>query len=192
MASTFFDLFNLFPVQTTQIDRPPIEIQQSSNDIEFEAEILDAVNQHRTSLKLPTLKLVSEISRIAREHSSWMCDAEVWEGKICHTESDVRAERVRQFGFTEISETEISENVATAEVSEYRYRTVDSRQSTANLILAHWLKSVKGHQEAIEERKSTHTGIGVISCPVHDEDGTNGFRIYVTQLFARERKWYGR
>lgn len=186
MASTFFDLFNLFPVQTTQIDRPLIEVQQSSNDIEFEVEILDTVNQHRTSLKLPPLKLVAEISRIARKHSSWMCDAEVWEGEICHSQSDVRAERVRQFGFTEISE-----NVATAEVSEYRYRTTDSRRSTANLILAHWLKSVKGHREAIEDRESTHTGIGVVSCDVHDEDGTNGFRIYVTQLFTRERKWYG-
>lgn len=178
MTSTFFDLFNLFPTPIT--DHPLIEIHQSNNDIEFEAEIFNTVNQHRTSLKLPPLKLVDEISGIAREHCQWMCDADVWEGETCHYQSSTRAEKIRRFGFMETRE-----NVATAEVSEYRYRTIESRRSTAKFILAHWIASVKGHREAIEERESTHTGIGVVSREVHDEDGNNGFRIYVTQLFAR-------
>lgn len=180
MTNTLFDFFNLFPVPEPASDRPLIETHQSNSDVEFETEIFNTVNQHRTSLKLPPLKLVAEVSDIAREHSQWMCDAEIWEGEICHYQSDARAEKVKQFRFVETSE-----NVATAEVSEYRYRTIENRRSTANLILAHWLASVKGHREAIEDRQLTHTGIGVISCPVHDEDDCNGFRIYVTQLFAR-------
>ena len=80
---------------------------------------------------------------------------------------------------------EIRENVATAEVAEYRYRTVESRRSTANIVLAHWLASVKGHREAIEERESTHTGIGIVSRKFCDEDGDEGFRVYITQIFGR-------
>lgn len=186
MTTTFFDLFNLFQTPEPSDDRPLIEIHQSNNDIKFEMELFDTVNQHRTSLKLSPLKFVDEISDIAREHSQWLCDTDAWEGEICHVGSSPRAEKVRGFGFIEIRE-----NVATAEVSEYRYRTIENRRSTANIILGHWLASVKGHRETIEERESTHTGIGVISCPVHDEDGANGFRIYVTQLFAREKTWYG-
>lgn len=180
MTSTLFNFFNLFPTPEPASDHRPIEIHQSNNDIEFEAQIFDVVNQHRTSLKLPPLKLVTEISDIARKHSQWMCAAGVWEGESCHRDFDSRAKKVKNLRFIEISE-----NVATAEVCEYRYQTIENRRSTANIILVHWLASIKGHREAIEELASTHTGIGVISCEVYDEDGTRGFRIYVTQLFAR-------
>lgn len=183
MTSTLFNFFNLFPATGPASDRLPI-VHQSNNDSEFEAEIFDAVNQHRTSLKLPPLKLVTDISGVAREHSQWMCEADVWEGDVCHTGSRPRAEKVKAFQFIEIRE-----NVATAEVIDYRYLTTEGRRSTANFILVErWLKSVKGHREAIKERESTHTGIGVVSCEVHDKYGNNGFRIYVTQLFAREKR----
>jgi uncharacterized protein YkwD len=122
MTSTLFNFFNLFPTPEPSVDRLPIEIHQSNNDIEFESVIFDVVNQHRTSLKLPPLKLVDKISDIAREHSQWMCDADVWEGAICHTGSDPRADKVKALRLIEIRE-----NVATAEVSEYRYRNFENR-----------------------------------------------------------------
>lgn len=183
MTNTLLNLFNfnLFPTPEPTVDRPPeSSTQVPEPDTSFERQIFDTVNQHRTSLKLPPLRLVPEISDIAREHSRWLCDTDYWEGKVGHAGSDDRAKKVRKLGLVEISE-----NLATAQVSEYRYRTVENRRSTADIILAHWIASTEGHRESIEERGSTHTGIGVFSRPVFDEDGNSGFIIYVTQLFGR-------
>lgn len=180
MTSTLF-FFNLFPTPEPVSDRQSANlIQIPESDTNFERQIFDTVNQYRTSLKLSPLKLVSEISDAAREHSRWMCDAGVWEGEACHDGSGDRAQHLRSLGFCYIRE-----NVATGQVSEYRYRTVENRRSTADLILTHWIASTKGHREVIEERESTYTGIGVASRNFQDEDGDEGVLIYVTQLFGR-------
>jgi len=186
MTGTIFDCFNLFPTPKPATDLlsesglsgEPVRVSES--DSSFENQIFDTVNQHRTSLRLPPLRLVPEISRTAREHSLWMCREEVWEGEICHTGSKDRGAHLMSLGFDFIRE-----NVATAQVSEYRYRNLENRRSTADVILAHWIASTKGHRESIEERESTHTGIGVVSREFQDEDGDEWILIYVTQLFGR-------
>jgi uncharacterized protein YkwD len=178
MNSTFFDLFNLFSKPKPSVDRPQVKIQQSESDASFESQIFYAVNQHRTTLEIPSLDLVAKIGEIARQHSQWMCSNEIWEGEACHFSAGDRATQVQKLGFGKVAE-----NIATAQVSKYRYRTFDNRKLTANIILAHWIASA-GHREAIEEQSYTHTGIGVISRELCDEDGDASRFIYVTQLFT--------
>ena len=182
MANILLNFFNLFPPPEPTPENRPSEafIEFPELDACFESQIFDAVNQHRTSLKLPPLKLASEISDIARIHSQWLCTTDFWEGEVGHSGSDDRAKQVRKLGFREIRE-----NIGTSQVIAPRYQTDKGQKTTANIILAHWIASKKGHREAIEERESTHTGIGVLSCSAYDEDGAAGFIVYVTQLFGR-------
>jgi len=183
MTNTLLNFFNPFPVPVPEpVTDRPLEIKVPEPDISFETEVFDVVNQHRTGLRLPPLKLVSGISGIARKHSQWLCDTDYWGGTIGHSGFIERAEQVRELGFKEIRE-----NLGTAQVLAYHYKTVQSRRSITELMLAKWIASTQGHREAIEEVESTHTGIGVVSHPARDEDGDSGFVIYVTQLFARSR-----
>jgi len=183
MTNTLLNFFNLFPVPVPEpVTDRPLEIKVPEPDVSFEIEVFNAVNRHRIGLRLPPLKLVSEISDIARKHSQWLCDTDYWSGKIGHSGFAKRAEEVRQLKFKEIRE-----NLGTAQILEHHYKTVQSRRSITELMLAKWIASTEGHREAIEEVESTYTGIGVVSHPAHDEDGNSGFVIYVTQLFARSR-----
>lgn len=179
MNSTFFNLFTLFSIPKAGVDRPQIEIKQSESDASFESQIFYAVNQHRSSLKIPLLDPVAKIDEIARQHSQWMCNNEMWESEACHLNAGDRAAQIQKLGFGKVAE-----NIATAQVSKYRYQTFDNRRSTASIILAHWIASTVGHREVIEERSYTHTGIGIVSREVCDEDGDSSRFIYVTQLFT--------
>ncbi|MGO4913536.1 CAP domain-containing protein [Leeuwenhoekiella sp. W20_SRS_FM14] len=120
----------------------------------FAAEILQEVNEHRTSLGLTALKNNSDSKVKAVEHSKYMAT----KGIISHDNFFKRSDYLKAKGAGRVSE-----NVA------FGYRTAEE-------VVAAWIKS-EGHREALEGN-FTHSGISVVK----NEKGTAYFtQIFITK-----------
>ncbi len=123
-------------------------------DADFQKEILNEVNHYRVSQGLTELKLSSNISKEAKEHSVEMANNSV---KFGHNGFDKRMNTV----FGEFNQPRgIAENVAMSPFS-------------AQSIVKMWLNS-PGHKKNIEG-DFNYTGIGF----AYDKNGY----AYVTQIF---------
>ncbi|MGO4913533.1 CAP domain-containing protein [Leeuwenhoekiella sp. W20_SRS_FM14] len=120
----------------------------------FAAEILQEVNEHRTSLGLTALKNNSDSKVKAVEHTKYMAT----KGIISHDNFFKRSDYLKAKGAGRVSE-----NVA------FGYRTAEE-------VVAAWIKS-EGHREALEGN-FTHSGISVVK----NEKGTAYFtQIFITK-----------
>lgn len=119
-------------------------------------EILDLVNDHRTSMGLEAIKMDrTYASAYAVDHTDYMIDTE----QVNHDNFGVRKAALKSRGAKIVGE-----NVA------YGY-------TTAVDVVNAWLNS-PGHRRAIEEEHYTHSGFGIMK----SEDN----RYFFTQLFYKE------
>lgn len=126
------------------------------NDSQMSSQILDLINDYRTSLGLSTLKMDNQYaSAFAVDHTQYMIEKE----QINHDNFGYRSEGIKYYD----GAATVGENVA------YGY-------DTAEKVVEAWLKS-PGHR-AIIEGNYTHTGFGVMKC-------AKG-RSYYTELFYRK------
>ena len=135
-------------------------ISSNSGDIdtrEIGKNILDYINQYRTSIGLPALQMISEASDQATKHSVEMANHTTAFG---HDGYDERINNiVKKIGFVHAS----AENVAYGKL-------------TAKEVVDLWLNS-PGHKKNIEGNYAL-TGIGI----ARDADGV----FYYTQIFLRK------
>ncbi len=115
---------------------------------QIEIDVLEAVNDHRISKGLSSLKRVDEITFQAYDHNEYM----IQQKKVSHDNFSTRYTNL----VNEIGAKAVGENIA------YGYRT-------AGAALKGWLNS-EGHSENMEG-DYTHFGISV----AQDEDGKNYF-----------------
>ncbi len=123
----------------------PPNIQQAENVPALEAELLQLVNQHRSSLGLEALTF----SGVAYQHANTHTDYMIATGQLNHDNFSARA--------SQISETVNAKSVAENVAKDY---------STAAQALQGWLDSPP-HRDTMEGTFS-HTAISVKSAP----DGT--------------------
>jgi len=120
----------------------------------IESEVLDLVNQHRTSIGLTILKPLDIVSNTADDHTNYMIET----GEISHDNFQKRSQILME----KANAKKVGENVA------YGY---SSAQGAVN----GWLNS-EGHKAVIENTKYTHFGISTEKCKI---TGRN----YFTQIF---------
>lgn len=135
---------------------PSIEKKIATESIEDS--ILNYVNQHRKSMKLNSLSMLSEVSKKAAQHSENMAKRRTPFG---HDGFELRAKYIAD---KTGAWSAIAENVAYGNL-------------TAKQVVAGWLNS-PGHKKNIEGNY-TFTGIGVAK----DKKGI----IFFTQIFVREQ-----
>lgn len=123
---------------------------------DYDLEILDAVNAHRSELGLRTLENNDFIWQLAREHSEYMANA---------------AANANHEGIEE-RYTKITEHFGIGTHGE----NVSSGSGTAAQVLASWLGSVS-HKETLEGNYKL-TGLSAVKA----EDGT----WYYTQIFFNQ------
>jgi len=104
-----------------------------------ENQILQLVNNHRTSLGKPALATNTLAASLAQDHTLFMID----QGEISHDNSEERGLRL----INEEKANKVGENVA------YKYKT-------AQEVMEAWLNS-SGHKKNIEE-DFTHIGISAL------------------------------
>ncbi|WP_420320712.1 CAP domain-containing protein [Flagellimonas sp.] len=105
---------------------------------ELEQQVLDLVNEHRSSIGASTLVSSSSSYKYAQEHNTYM----ISKNKLSHDNFDARASSIA----SEIDAIEVAENVA-------RF------YSSAELVVDSWLKS-SSHKSTLE-KPFTHTTLSV-------------------------------
>ena len=115
----------------------PVGVQ---NDHEMVQEILDVVNEHRSSLGLSPLDEHQTSETLALSHSAYMAQ----QNKASHDNFFQRSDFLRNRGAESVSE-----NVAFGYIS-------------AESVLQGWLES-PSHRAALEDEEFTHTGIAIVS-----------------------------
>lgn len=149
-----------------------ISCSQESNDLEFEqinkveetiinyseieSEILDLINNHRTSIGLSTLSNSNIVSSVAEDHTNYM----IKKGEVNHDNFQSRVKVLKE----QEKAISVGENIA------YGYRSAEG-------VVNGWLKS-KEHKEIIETPDFTHFGISTKS----DSEGKN----YFTNIFIKK------
>ncbi len=105
---------------------------------EMEQEVLEKVNEHRTSIGAKALISSSSSYKYAKDHNAYM----ISKNKLSHDNFDTRASNIA----SEIDAVEVGENVA-------RYYT------SAELVVDGWLNS-ESHKKTLE-KPFTHTALSV-------------------------------
>lgn len=132
--------------------------QDEVSDETFEEEYVKHLNNYRDSLGLRKLKYVKVIETSATEHSAYMASGI---GRFGHWGWKNRCNRL----MNELQGINCREIVAMG-------------QKTPLDVLNAWIKS-PSHRRAIEDRRATHTGIGVRK----NKDGIH----FWTQIFIEQR-----
>ena len=136
--------------QTTEV------INKNVTYSKIESDILNLVNEHRTSIGLSTLTKMNLVSGVADGHTEYMIET----GQISHDNFDERAQELMD----KAGAKSVGENVA------YGYTTAES-------VVNGWLKSTE-HKAIIENPSFTHFGISTEA----NSDGRNFF----TQMFIKK------
>lgn len=143
------DITEIAPVETQLAEKP-------ANLSNLELEILNLVNQHRTSLGLSQLEQLNIISNVAETHTSYMIEND----KVSH---DNFSQRV----------TLLTNNAAAKNVGENVAYGFNSAQG----VVSGWLNS-DSHRDIKENPDYSHFGIAI-------EKNTSG-RNYFTQIFIEK------
>jgi len=122
----------------------------------IETEILNLINEHRTSIGLNALKTLNLISGVADGHTNYMIEV----NKVNHDNFPERSQTL----INEANAKSVGENVA------FGY-------NTAQGVVNAWLNS-KEHKKIIENPDYTHFGISTNS----NKENKN----YFTQIFIKE------
>ena len=136
--------------QTAEVVNKNVSYSKIENDI------LNLVNEHRTSIGLGTLTKMDLVSGVADGHTEYM----VKNGTISHDNFDERAQELMD----NAGAKSVGENVA------YGYTTAES-------VVKGWLNSPE-HKAIIENPNFTHFGISTEA----NSDGRNFF----TQMFIKK------
>ena len=168
MKTSFLNLLTLFVVSSFLFSCSPeddgVYFNENSEVINasnvsysvIEYEILDLVNDHRTSLGLAPLITLNIISGIADGHTNYMIEV----GSVNHDNFNLRAQNL----ITSAGAKTVGENVA------YGY-------SSAQGVVNGWLNS-PSHKNIIENPNYTHFGISTET----NKDNRN----YFTQIFIKK------
>jgi uncharacterized protein YkwD len=146
------------PALRPSTELPPRPVPRTTADLE--QSIYEQINQYRTTLDLPPLRLDEWLSEQAREHSQAMADRRI---RVGHDGFDQRVQRIGR----EIRYRRIGENVA------FNQGYIDP----ASRAVRGWLNS-PSHRANIEDRYDL-TGIGVVV--------SNRGEYFFTQIFVRRR-----
>lgn len=122
----------------------------------IELEILDLVNQHRTSMNLQKLEQLNIVSNVADTHTNYMIET----GEVSHANFNERVALLT----TNANAKNVGENVA------YGY-------NSAQGVVKGWLNS-EAHKNIIENPNFSHFGIAI-------EKNISG-RNYFTQIFIEK------
>jgi uncharacterized protein YkwD len=130
---------------------------------ELESRINVQINRHRNSLGLKSVEKISQLDRIALEHTESMKRS----NRPSHDGSSGRNSQVLRMGFRGFGE-----NCAGGECEDWEF------SAQFDLLVPGWIKS-PGHKQNLETASHTHTGIGFAA-------RVEGSRIYyfATQIFA--------
>ena len=145
MHTAFLVLLVFVAASCTKESSIPQDIQQAENVQALEAELLQLVNQHRTSQGLSSLAF----SQVAYQHANDHTDYMIATGQLNHDNFSARASQISE----SVNAKSVAENVA----KDY---------ATAADALEGWLQS-PSHRDTMEGAFS-HTAISVKSAP----DGT--------------------
>lgn len=122
----------------------------------LEKNVLDLVNNHRSSLGLNELEILNLISSVAEDHTKYMIET----GQVSHDNFSERANIL----MTNANAKSVGENVA------FGYTCAED-------VFNGWLNS-PSHREAIEKSSFTHMGISTES----NKNGKN----YYTNIFIKK------
>lgn len=138
--------------------------QNTVNIAELESKISTQINRHRNSLGLKLVEKISQLDRIALEHSKSMKRLD----RLSHDGARERHSQVIRTGL----ETGFGENCARGECEESEFL------EEFDLLVPGWIKS-SGHKQVLETAAFTHTGIGFAV----KKEGSRVY-YYATQIFA--------
>lgn len=124
---------------------------------DFETEVMNQVNNYRSSIGLAKLSRLNLVSKEAETHSVYMLNKEI----LSHDNFDIRTQNL----MNNAAAISIAENVA------YGFQTADE-------LLNAWLNSAV-HRRKIEEKRYTDFGISA----KHNQNGS----YYVTQIFIERQ-----
>lgn len=143
------DVTAIEPVNTELSNKP-------ANLSSLELEILDLINQHRSTLGLNTLEQLNVISNVADTHTSYMIEND----QVSHDNFNQRVALLT----SNANAKNVGENVA------YGFHSAQG-------VVSGWLNS-EAHRAIIENSEYTHFGIAI-------EKNTSG-RNYFTQIFIEK------
>ncbi len=171
MSLGFFNLFAApAPSSNTPITRKP-----TAEEEELEWFIALGVNQYRAYLEKTSLIIREDITTIARNHSQYLSDNNIWSGVACHD----GWREYRSDALINLNLRAPAENIATLDGPIFVIGSQEGRENIATAALNGWLESQRGHRETMEN-DYVYTGVGVIVRETGDRH-----LIYVTQLFGK-------